>query len=74
MAKRTTPRKRRDRREAGLSTYHTEGKTPYKYPFPTGPAYAQAVSNGSITDPGERWRSKLKHIAGSAQRAAQVVL
>jgi hypothetical protein len=58
MAKRQTPRKRRDRREAGLSTYFLEGKTPYKYPFPTGIAYAEAVKAGNITDPGERWRNK----------------
>ncbi len=56
--KRQTPRKRRDRREAGLSNYCLEGKQPYKYPFPTGAEYANQVTSGHITDPGERWRNK----------------
>jgi hypothetical protein len=58
MPKRVNPRKRRDRREAGLSNYFLSGKAPMKYPFPTGADYAEAVSRGQITDPGERWRDK----------------
>jgi hypothetical protein len=56
MSKRAPARKRRDRREADLSRYGLEGKTPFKYPFPIGADYAHAVSMGSIGDPGERFR------------------
>ncbi len=56
--KRQLPRKRRDRRESELgSPYAKYGKKPFKYPFVTGAAYAEACARGSITDPGERWRT-----------------